>query len=395
VDSEAEGALDRMTRFAQVVLEAPVALISLVDDHRQFFKSHQGLPEPWASERQTPLTHSFCQHVVTSAQPLIVSDARLDERVRENLAIRDLNVIAYAGYPIVAPGGQVLGSLCAIHGRPHPWTERELLLLRELSEAVSNEVALRLEVLSHKETNRQLRVQKEAAEQASQAKNIFLQRVSHELRTPLNSIIGFSEIIHDEMFGSVNPKQKRYVGNVLSSARHLLDLINTLLDLSAIESNSLKLNLAEADMAVLVRQVCGELESLARKKGQLLDYSKVPAECVLEFDRTRIRQVLTNLVGNAIKYSHEGDTIRVELALDTTKVTVRVADHGPGLTEEEQSRVFDAFYRTESVANLSGAGLGLPISKALVELHNGVLAVESKPSQGSTFSFTIPRKGRE
>lgn len=393
LDSDSEGALDRMTRFARIVLGVPVALISLVDEHRQFFKSQQGLPEPWATERQTPLTHSFCQHVVTSAQPLIVSDARVDERVRSNLAIRDLNVIAYAGYPIAGPGGHVLGSLCAIHGRPHEWTEQELLLLRELAESVSNEVALRLEVLAHKETTAELLVQKEAAEDASRAKNIFLQRVSHELRTPLNSIIGFSEIVHDETFGSVNPKQKRYIGNVLSSARHLLDLINTLLDLSAIESESLKLNLSRSDLTSLVKKVCTELEPLAKKKEQVLETTTLPEECHFDFDRMRIRQVLTNLIGNAIKYSKEGDRIKVNLLVEPTIVTVSVADQGPGLGTEEQERVFEPFYRTESVAKLSGAGLGLPISKGLVELHHGVMGVESKLEQGSTFYFSLPRKG--
>ena len=366
VDSPAEGSLDRMTRFAQVLLDVPVALISLVDDHRQFFKSQQGLPEPWATQRQTPLTHSFCQHVVTSAEPLVIEDARLDERVKDNLAIPDLGVIAYAGYPIVAPDQQVLGSLCAIHGEPHQWSERELMVLRELADAVSNHIALRMEVLQHKRTTTALMEEKEKAEKANRAKSIFLGRVSHELRTPLNAIIGFSEIVHDEVFGSVNPKQKRYIGNVLSSARHLLNLINTLLDLSAIEEEELKLDIASNDMAVLVRKVCQELEALAVQKEQTLTCQDLPQTLEFEFDQTRIRQVITNLIGNAMKFTQEGGSIAVTLEQEDNFVSVRVTDNGSGLSQEEQQRVFDPFYRTDDARNVTGAGLGLPISKGIV-----------------------------
>jgi GAF domain-containing protein len=114
LDSPAEDAFDRLTRLARRVLNVPVAIVSLVDDHRQFFKSADGLPEPWASRRETPLSYSFCQHVVTRAAPLVVEDARLDPLVRDNLAVRDLGVIAYAGMPLTLASGHVLGSFAAI-----------------------------------------------------------------------------------------------------------------------------------------------------------------------------------------------------------------------------------------------------------------------------------------
>ncbi len=141
-DSEAEASFDRLTRLAAKFLGAPVALISLVDADRQFFKSCAGLPEPWASRRETPLSHSFCQHVVTTRQPLVIEDARLDRLVSDNLAITDLGVIAYLGIPLTI-NGHVIGSFCAIDGEPRAWTSDEIETLGDLAESVISEIRLR------------------------------------------------------------------------------------------------------------------------------------------------------------------------------------------------------------------------------------------------------------
>ncbi len=143
MDAAADAAFDRFTRLASKLLPAPVTLVSLVDDHRQFFKSAVGLPEPWASARETPLTHSLCQYVVSTAQPLIVSDARLHPWLRDNLAITDLGVIAYAGVPLITSDQQVLGVFCAIDGKVREWTHDEITLLHELAAMVSTEMELR------------------------------------------------------------------------------------------------------------------------------------------------------------------------------------------------------------------------------------------------------------
>ncbi|HEX8393265.1 MAG TPA: PAS domain S-box protein [Longimicrobium sp.] len=145
LDTEAEEGFDRITRMATAALRVPVSLVSLVDADRQYFKSCRGLPEPWASARQTPLSHSFCQHVVATGQPLVIPDARADARVRDNLAIRDLGVAAYAGVPLVL-GGHAIGSLCAIDGAPREWTEEDLALLHDLGAVVMSEIELRGQV---------------------------------------------------------------------------------------------------------------------------------------------------------------------------------------------------------------------------------------------------------
>ena len=144
LDSASEEAFDRFTRLAARVLRVPVALVSLVDRDRQFFKSQFGLVEPWASFRETPLSHSFCKHVVADAKPLIVADARQNPRVRENLAVSELGVIAYAGVPLTMPDGHVLGAFCGIDTQPHAWTGDDVAVLTDLAAAVMAEVRLRL-----------------------------------------------------------------------------------------------------------------------------------------------------------------------------------------------------------------------------------------------------------
>jgi signal transduction protein with GAF and PtsI domain len=142
LDSDVTPSFDRLARLASHVLNAPVALVSLVDADRQFFKSCLGLPEPWASARQSPLTHSFCQHAVASREPLLVDDSREHELLRDNLAIRDMGVIAYAGIPLIDSDGHALGTLCVIDSRPRHWTTHQVQLLSDLAASVVTEITL-------------------------------------------------------------------------------------------------------------------------------------------------------------------------------------------------------------------------------------------------------------
>ena len=141
-DTPAEEAFDRLARLAARLLQAPIALVSLVDEDRQFFKSCLGLPEPWASWRETPLSHSFCQHVVATCAPLIVSDARTHPELHDNLAIRDLKVVAYLGIPLTLPNGHTVGSFCVVDSKPRTWTALETETLRDFAASVMSEIEL-------------------------------------------------------------------------------------------------------------------------------------------------------------------------------------------------------------------------------------------------------------
>ena len=166
LDTAPEEPFDRLTRLAARVLGAPVALVSLVDDHRQFFKSAFGLPEPWASRRETPLTHSFCQHVVARASPLRIEDARSHPLVRDNPAIAALGVVAYLGVPLTTPEGRTLGSFCVIASQPTQWSANDQVTLLELGQSVMSEIALRSAHDDLLAANAQLRQEAAAREAA-------------------------------------------------------------------------------------------------------------------------------------------------------------------------------------------------------------------------------------
>lgn len=157
LDSPAEEAFDRLTRLASQILDTPVSLVSLVDADRQFFKSYFGLPEPWASARETPLSHSFCQYVVATNEPLIVEDARQHPVLRDNRAVPDLNVIGYLGMPLITTDGVALGSFCVIDGKPRQWTPREIEIVRELAFSVMTEIELRGQIQARVRTENDLK----------------------------------------------------------------------------------------------------------------------------------------------------------------------------------------------------------------------------------------------
>jgi GAF domain-containing protein len=159
LDTPAEAAFDRLTHLAAKIIGTPVSLVSIVDADRQFFKSYFGLPEPWASQRETPLSHSFCQYVVATNEPLVVEDARRDPVLKDNLAIPDLNVIGYLGMPLTTSDGVGLGSFCVIDNKPRRWKPEEIEIVRELAISVMTEIELRAQIQARTQAEKLLEAQ--------------------------------------------------------------------------------------------------------------------------------------------------------------------------------------------------------------------------------------------
>jgi signal transduction histidine kinase/DNA-binding response OmpR family regulator len=231
---------------------------------------------------------------------------------------------------------------------------------------------------------------KEEVERGSKFKDQFLSTMSHELRTPLNAVLGFSDLLADERYGTLNEKQRRYINHIHTGGKHLLSLISDILDLSKIEAGRMELALENLSLEAAFGEVLSVMQPLADKKSQVLSARSEPGLTV-RADATRFKQVLMNLMGNAIKFTQQSGTVDLVSRLDDGKVRVEVRDTGPGIPPEEQKRIFEAFYRLrESGKKSEGTGLGLAITQRLVELHGGELSLESQPGQGSCFYFALP-----
>jgi signal transduction histidine kinase/DNA-binding response OmpR family regulator len=231
---------------------------------------------------------------------------------------------------------------------------------------------------------------KEEVERASKFKDLFLSTMSHELRTPLNAVLGFSDLLTEERYGPLNERQRRYVTHIHTGGKHLLTLINDILDLSKIEAGRLHLAIESVLLKISFGEVLDTMRPLADKKSQVL-VQQTPTDLSVRADSTRFKQVLMNLIGNAIKFTPEGGRIELAAHQFGDEVRVEVRDSGPGIPLEEQKRIFEAFYRLRQTGKATeGTGLGLAITKRLVELHGGQLGLESQPGSGSCFYFTLP-----
>lgn len=386
MDSEVSDRYDRLTRLASNLLGAPVALVSLVDDRRQFFQSSLGLPEPWATARETPLSHSFCQHVVTSGRPLRIENAPEHPLVKDNLAISDLGVIAYLGVPIVGNAGDNLGSFCVVDTVPRKWSDEEEEMLLELAEFLQAEIRLRIALSEAEQRSRE-------AVAANLAKSDFLAKMSHELRTPLNAVIGFANVLLRNKDGRLQERELGFLGRIQKSGVHLLGLINGLLDLAKIESGKLPLEISETELLPLVEEAVGQFEVQASAKGVELRLSspQTPLRAVMT-DRAKLMQVLLNLVGNALKFtSHGAVLVQITASEDGVPESISVSDSGIGIPANRVDAIFEAFEQADSTtaALYGGTGLGLPISRSLCEMIGYRLDVESAVGTGSIFTVTL------
>ncbi|MGW8222784.1 MAG: ATP-binding protein [Syntrophobacteria bacterium] len=226
---------------------------------------------------------------------------------------------------------------------------------------------------------------------ASKHKSDFLANMSHELRTPLNAILGYTELILDKIYGDVPETIQEVLERVEKNGRHLLGLINDVLDLSKIEAGQLALSLDDYSMKEVVHTVVTSVESLAAEKNLELKVSVSPEVAHGKGDQQRISQVFLNLVGNAIKFTEAGE-VRIEATASNDTFVLSVSDTGPGLSEADQQRVFEEFHQVDgsSTRKKGGTGLGLSIAKRIVEMHGGRIWVESTVGKGSTFWFTLP-----
>lgn len=389
VDSDCEEAFDRFTRLASSLLGSRGALVSLVTDQKQFFKSQVGLPAKWAADRESSLDQSFCRKVVRASAPLVVDDFGEDQRMRDTRN-DESGVQAYMGVPLTTANDQTLGSFCVFEDHPRQWTDNELRLLEDLAASVMSEIELRLSLNAQTRLRISYQTAKEEAEHANHAKSEFLASASHELRTPLNGIVGMCELIRST---PLSAEQSEYVQLLSLSSDALLSIVNDVLDLSKIEAGHFKLHPSETRLREVLSQ---DLKPLAlRASREMLEFSldiepNVPEDVYL--DSNRLRQVLTNLVGNALKFTSRGGVhVQVERSAHD-QLTFKVRDTGIGISAEQLAKVFEPFQQDDNAQTRQGlgTGLGLAIVRRLVDFMGGVVEAQSRPGAGSLFYFTLP-----
>jgi signal transduction histidine kinase len=374
LDTLPEMDFDDFTKLASHICGTPIALISLVDESRQWFKSAVGL-----DATETPKNIAFCSHAILQDDVFVVTDSFKDDRFHDNpLAVNAPYVRSYAGAPLNTPSGHKIGTLCVIDNGPRDFNEQQKEALKALARQVVNQMELRLAIKD--------------AQSSSKSKALFLATMSHEIRTPLNGILGCANLLVDNI---EEPKNKELAQTITDCGDALLTIVNDILDFTKLESGKMKIENESFDLRQSVEKTIQLFKIQAHSKSINLNlnfHENIPK--YVYSDVTRIRQVLSNLLSNAIKFTKSGN---IEISINTIKeshesyqVLFSVQDDGIGINEEDESKLFTSFSQVDAstTRRFGGTGLGIAICKEIVQLMGGKIWFKSAPQKGSIFSFT-------
>jgi signal transduction histidine kinase len=326
--------------------------------------------------------------VLKTGTRLVFEDLQNDERYRglsRAGTVASLGFKAAAAFPIRTKD-KIIGTLHVTNLAKRYFAPDELQLLESIAQQVG---------VASENANlfKDLREAKERAESSDRAKSDFLANMSHELRTPLNAIIGFSEVLVDEKAGPLNSDQKEFLGDILKSGQHLFEVINDVLDLAKVATGKLELKAQSFSLKDAIAETCGIVKPMADARNVAIEVDVSVDNDIVTVDPLRFKQVLYNLLSNAIKYNHDNGNVRVAVSVNEQKeIRLQVRDTGMGIKKEDLPRIFDDFIQLNSSTTKvqQGTGLGLALSKKIVEQQGGSIAAESEVGRGSMFTVVVP-----
>ena len=378
LDTLPEAEYDNLTLIASQICGTPIALITFLDEERQWFKSHTGL-----DISETPRDYSFCAYAINDPENIfIIPDARNDVRFHDNpIVAGQENVIFYTGVPLTNEDGMPLGTICVIDHKPKVLTPDQIRSLKALSVQTMKLLELRLKKL-------QLEKTLEALEKKNQELDRFAYIAAHDLKSPLANISGLSDVFIDNYNEIIDEEGREIIHLIKSSSFKLREMIDSLLAYS--KSNILqKENNCEVSISVLEK----EFSNLFIFKNNCSITFKSNVSFLL-INKSAIEQILLNLVTNAIKYNDkENIEIEIEIIEESDFYKIAVSDNGPGISEEFHNVIFEIFEVVSTVDRfgVKGNGIGLATVKKIVEAFDGTINVESEMGKGSKFMFTLSR----
>ncbi|MEP6606348.1 MAG: GAF domain-containing sensor histidine kinase [Nitrosospira sp.] len=379
LDTPPDGAYDRITALAARLFRVPIAIVSIVDTDRVWFKSHHGLE---ATETGRDL--GLCASAILQNGPYIIEDAPTDARALSNpLVAGELGLRFYAAVPLTTTDGFNLGTLCVIDRKPRVLGELEMENLRDLASLVMDQLELRLAAIH---TVAELNNAKASAENASLAKTDFVSTLCHELRAPLNSVLGYAQLL-EVGTPPLASSQLSSIHEILKAGWHQSKLIDQILELAVIESGKLSMVRESLPLFEVLSECLAMMKPQAQMKGIQLSLCQKDMKWFVYADRVRLKQILINLLSNAIKYNREGGTVTVACSrCSPERIRVSVKDTGIGLPPEKLAQLFQAYNRLgQESGSEEGTGIGLTVTKRLVEMMEGTVGVESAVGVGSIF----------